>query len=334
MSNIPILVTGGAGYIGSHCCKLLAKYGYLPVTFDNLSRGHQEFVKWGPLCVGDINDTNTLKQIINDYNPVAVIHFAAFAYIGESINSPLMYYENNVGGTISLLKAIYNTSVKHIVFSSSCAVYGIPANIPISETSPLNPISPYGVSKKICERIISDFSLNSDITYTLLRYFNAAGADASKAIGEWHDPEPHVIPNILMTAAGISREFEIFGNDYNTPDKTCIRDYVHVNDLAQAHLLALARLLAGKGSDIFNIGYGQGYSINELCTAANKITGREIKTIIKPRRKGDPAVLIANPSKALDLLSWKPEFNNLDIIIASAWEWARYTIHDTRACIV
>jgi UDP-arabinose 4-epimerase len=269
-----ILVTGGAGYIGSHTCKALREAGFAPVAYDNLSRGNAEAVKWGELVVGDLADRALLRATLDRHRPTAVVHFAAFAYVGESNENPALYYRNNVGGTAELLAAMRDGDIRHIVFSSSCAVYGVPRAVPIAEQTPLEPVSPYGASKLMCERMLRDCATASALSFMALRYFNAAGADPAGDIGECHVPETHAIPLLLDAAAGDAAGFTMFGDDYPTPDGTCIRDYIHVSDLADAHVRALRDLLQGGESAAINVGTGRGWSVRELIDIARKVTGR------------------------------------------------------------
>ncbi len=303
MSN-RILITGGAGYIGSHTCKALAAAGLTPVTYDNLSTGHQWAVKWGPLEIGDIRDRKRLSEVFSTYRPDAVIHFAASAYVGESTVNPGKYYNNNVLGT-----------------SSSCATYGTPLNLPIREEDNQRPINPYGESKLICERMIRDFGDAHGLKWIALRYFNAAGADPESEIGEDHNPETHLIPLILDAAAGLRSAISIFGNDYETPDGTCIRDFVHVSDLAAAHVRALDFLSMGGGSLALNIGTGIGVSVREAIEAVEAVTGLVVPVVVAPRRSGDPATLVSDPSKAEATLRWKAELSGMSDIIRTAWRW-------------
>ncbi len=316
-----VIVTGGAGYIGSHACKFLHKNGYEPIVYDNLVSGHRSFVKWGDFIYGDILDTKKLIEVFNIYKPIAVIHFAAFAYVGESVENPAKYYQNNVAGTLSLLEAMRITKINRIVFSSTCATYGNPVELPIMETHPQNPINPYGKSKLMIENILSDYSDAYGLEYVALRYFNAAGADPEGEIGEWHDPETHLIPLVLDTALGKREKMYVFGDDYDTKDGTCIRDYIHVNDLASAHYAALKYLENGGLSDVFNLGNGEGYSVSEIIDQAKNITGKSIHTEKKTRRKGDPPVLIGDASKAESKLHWTPELDDIESIIKTAWNW-------------
>ena len=316
-----ILVTGGAGYIGSHTCKALAEAGYLPITYDNLSSGHGWAVKWGPLEKGDILDQDRLHQVLETYGPSAVIHFAAYAYVGESVEQPAKYYRNNVVGSLNLLEAMRANAVKQIVFSSTCATYGAPQRIPITEEHPQAPINPYGASKLMIERMLADFGAAYGIGSVSLRYFNAAGADPEGEIGEDHDPETHLIPLVLEAAAGERPHITIYGTDYDTPDGSCIRDYVHVTDLAQAHVLALTTLQGRRGASSYNLGTGHGFSVREVIRTARTVTGRSIAVKEGSRRPGDPSRLIADSARAKRELGWAPQYGKLEPVIATAWNW-------------
>jgi len=320
-TNKCVLVTGGAGYIGAHACKTLAEAGYTPVTYDNLVYGHSAAVKWGPLEKGDIGDRAQLEMVMQKYNPFAVMHFAAYAYVGESVENPAKYYRNNAAGTLSLLESMKKCNIDKFIFSSTCATYGMPDQIPIVENHPQNPINPYGRSKLMIEWILQDFAVAYDLKYVSLRYFNAAGADPSTDIGESHDPETHLIPLVLDVALGQQNRLEIYGTDYNTPDGTCIRDYIHVTDLAKAHLLALEYLNAGGLSDVFNLGNGNGFSVREVIRAAMTVTGCDIPYVEIERRPGDPAALIGCSEKIRNTLGWRADHNSLDAIIKTAWRW-------------
>jgi UDP-arabinose 4-epimerase len=313
-----ILVTGGAGYIGSHTCKKLASMGYAPVVFDNLSTGHADNVRWGPLWTGDIRDRAALDACIGEHQPEAVIHFAASAYVGESMVDPDLYYRNNVGGMISLLSAVRDAGDLPVVFSSSCATYGVPDALPISEQTPQQPINPYGYTKLIGERMLADHAHAYGLRYVALRYFNAAGADPEGELVERHDPETHLIPRALMAAAGQIPALEIFGDDYDTPDGTCLRDYIHVADLAEAHALALRRLETGGASLCANVGTGRPTSIREILEAIEVVTGRAVPHAFRPRRDGDPAELSADPTLAREVLGFVAKRSDLARIIADA----------------
>lgn len=319
--NRNVLVTGGAGYIGSHACKALSKARFHPITYDNLVHGHDWAVKWGPLEVGDILDAPRLNEVLAKYEPVAVMHFAAYAYVGDSVKNPGKYYHNNVFGSLSLIEAMIRHGVKRIVFSSTCATYGVPDKLPITEETPQNPINPYGASKLMVERILKDFAVAQGLDWTALRYFNAAGADPDGEIGEDHDPETHLIPLVLAAASGRGPEVTILGNDYPSADGTCLRDYVHVSDLAGAHVLALNRLLAGTGSEVFNLGNERGISVRAVIESAERITGLKVPVTVGRRRPGDPAALVSNATKARDVLGWEPKLTELDEIIRTAWVW-------------
>jgi UDP-arabinose 4-epimerase len=311
---IPILVTGGAGYIGSHACKLLAKSGFLPIVYDNLSTGHREFVKWGPLVVGDIQDRETLRAAIRKYQPVAVLHFAADALVIESMQNPAKYYRNNLAGTLSLLETMREEGVKNIIFSSTCATYGMPRETPINETHPQAPISPYGRTKWMVEQMMLDFDAAYGMKSIFLRYFNAAGADLDAEIGERHDPETHLVPIVIQTALNQRDQITVYG------DGSAIRDYIHVDDLAEAHLLALRYLLAEQKSDCFNLGTGAGTSISEIIAAVQQHTPLPLPIHYAPSRPGEPTKLTADFSKAEKTLGWRPK-QSIPTIIASAWNW-------------
>ncbi|AGB47105.1 UDP-glucose-4-epimerase [Mesorhizobium australicum WSM2073] len=318
MSQPPVLVTGGAGFIGSHTCKLLAEAGYLPVAFDNMSRGNRKSVAWGPLVIGDIRDRDALQAAIEAYRPASIIHFAALAYVGESVGQPAEYYSTNVTGTIAVLDAARAHSIENIIFSSSCATYGVPEALPIRETSSQNPISPYGRTKLIGEQIISDYANAYGMKFAILRYFNACGADPDGELGEWHSPETHLVPRVLMAASGIIDEVEVFGTDYETSDGTCVRDYIHVSDLARAHLKALQHLEGGGQSLAVNLGTGRGVSIKEIVQAVSRMTSRPVPAVFRARRPGDPAELYADPSKARAHLGFVPQLSDIDTIVRTA----------------
>ncbi len=320
MTNV--LVTGGAGYIGSHTCKALSRAGFTPVTYDNLVYGHEWAVKWGPLEKGDILDTSRLSRVIATYKPVAVIHFAAFAFVGESMENPAKYYRNNVAGTLSLLEAMHKNGVDKIVFSSTCATYGIPEKLPITEDTQQQPINPYGRSKWMIEHILADYGDAYGLKSISLRYFNAAGADLEGELGEYHDPETHLIPLILDTAADRRPNITIYGDDYDTPDGTCIRDYIHVSDLADAHVCAMMGLGDRKLARAYNLGTGNGYSVLEVIDAVRHLTSRDVMVQRGARRPGDPASLVADASRANRDLGWLPKYTKIGDIIESAWAWS------------
>ncbi len=316
-----VLVTGGAGYIGSHACKHLAREGIEPVVFDNLSRGHRDAVKWGPLVVGDLHDTTFLLETMRTYKPDTVIHFAAFSYVGESVENPHLYYANNVAGTLSLLHAMRLADVRNFVLSSTCAVYGEAASLPISETTPRNPVNPYGRSKFFIEEMLNDFAAAHDLNYVALRYYNACGADREGEIGERHDPETHLIPRAMMAADGVISHLDVYGTDYDTPDGTCIRDYIHVSDLAEAHYLAINYLDENASPTAFNLGVGQGRSVFEVLDAIERVTGKAVPRQIKPRRAGDPPALYADPRKAAQGLRFTATRSGIDNIVGTAWDF-------------
>jgi UDP-arabinose 4-epimerase len=318
-----ILVTGGAGFVGSHACKALARAGYLPVSFDNLEKGHEWAVKWGPLERGDVRNEKDLRRVFEAWRPSAVMHFAGYAYVGESVLDPIKYYDTNIGGTAKLLGACAAFRCDNIVVSSSCATYGTPARVPLKEADPQNPINPYGYSKLVVERMLKDAEAAYGIRHVSLRYFNAAGADPDGELGELHEPETHLIPLVILAAMGRKPFLEIFGDDYPTPDGTCIRDYVHVSDLADAHVSAVGWLAAGKPSTAFNLGIGRGYSVGEIVHTGERVTGLRIRTQICPRRPGDPPILISDPSRACETLGWNPRFRYVEQQIGTAWRWFR-----------
>jgi UDP-glucose 4-epimerase len=322
-----ILVTGGAGYIGSHTVKLLQQAGYEVLILDNLVYGHRDIVETvlkAQLIVGDIGDRHLLNHIFSTYSIAAVMHFAAYAYVGESVLDPAKYYRNNVVGTLTLLEAMLAASVKRFVFSSTCATYGIPSHVPIPENHPQHPINPYGASKLTVERILADFDAAYGLRSVCFRYFNAAGADPTGHLGEDHQPETHLIPLVLLSALGKRDTVSIFGTDYPTPDGTCIRDYIHVTDLAQAHVLGLEYLLAGKHSRPFNLGNGNGFSVKQVIETARQVTGREIRVQEEPRRPGDPPILVGSSEAARQILGWKPAYSDLRVILSHAWQWHQH----------
>jgi UDP-arabinose 4-epimerase len=318
-----VLVAGGAGYVGSHTCKALARAGYLPVVLDNLSTGHRDFVRWGPLVQADLSDRTKVADAIRQHGCIAVLHFAAFALVGESVSEPAKYYDNNVAGTLSLLAAMRAAECDALVFSSTCAVYGQPAQIPIVEDTPREPINPYGASKLMVERILSDFRSAYRLRSIALRYFNACGADPETEIGELRDPETHLIPRAMMALQGYIGDFEVFGADFDTPDGTAVRDYVHVCDLADAHVTALQQLLSGSAGGVFNLGTGHGYSVKEVLQAIETAAGKQLPPATGPRRAGDPGVLIADPTRARQMLGFKPVHSDLSNIVETAWAWHR-----------
>ncbi|MEL7669323.1 UDP-glucose 4-epimerase GalE [Methanobacterium sp.] len=316
-----ILIVGGAGYIGSHLNKEINKKGIKTVIFDNLSYGHRDFVKWGTFERGDLGNIDDIRAVFKKYPIEAVMHFAAFTYVGESVEDPQKYYTNNVKNTLNLLQVMLEENVKYFVFSSTCATYGNPVEIPITENHPQNPINPYGKGKLMVETVLKDYSDAYGLKYASLRYFNAAGADPEGEVGELHNPETHLIPLILDVAAGIREDIKIFGTDYDTPDGTCIRDYIHVTDLSEAHILALEYLQNGGESDFFNLGNGNGFSVKEVIETAEKVTGKDIKAVEAERRAGDPPILVGSSDKAKEKLNWKPKYDELSTIIETAWNW-------------
>ncbi len=316
-----ILVTGGAGYIGSHICKVLACAGYRPIVFDNLSRGHRKAVRWGPLIVADLADPARICGALAEYRVAAVMHFAAYAYVGELVGNPALYYRNNLIGTLSLLDAMRQTGVGEIVFSSTCATYGTPDGVPIRESAPQRPVNPYGETKLAIERALHWYGEAYGIRSVTLRYFNAAGADPDGEIGECHEPETHLVPLVLEAALGHRRQIEIYGTDYPTPDGTAIRDYIHVHDLAIAHLRALEHLCSGGESIAVNLGTGHGHSVRDVIAVAETISGRKVPALAAPRRSGDPPALVADPSLAAEILGWRAQYSDLDTIIRTALAW-------------
>lgn len=316
-----VLVTGGAGYIGSHACKALAAAGYVPVAFDNLTYGHEWAVRWGLFVQGDILDRVALDAAIKTWQPVAIMHFAAFAYVGESVENPGKYYRNNVAGSLSLLEAARDHGIDKFIFSSSCATYGLPDAVPIPENHPQRPINPYGSSKLMIEQMLRDFDAAHGLCSISLRYFNAAGADPEGEIGEAHNPETHLIPLVLDAAAGGRPEIVVYGDDYDTPDGTCIRDFIHVTDLANAHVLALGALEAGAATTAFNLGNGRGFSVKEVINTARVVTGRDITVRLGARRPGDPPRLVGDAMRIRKELGWEPRHADLAGMIETAWRW-------------
>ncbi|MGO7593401.1 UDP-glucose 4-epimerase GalE [Rhizobium leguminosarum] len=313
-----ILVTGGAGFIGSHICKALSRAGMIPVTYDNLSTGHADSVRWGPLIRAELADAAMLRRTLAEFSPDCVIHCGANAYVGESVDMPRKYYRNNVVGSLTLLEACLDQDIERIVFSSSCATYGVPASLPIREESPQHPVNPYGRTKLIFEMALEDFAAAYGIRFAALRYFNAAGADPDGELAERHHPETHLIPRALLAAAGRLERLDIFGTDYATEDGTCIRDYVHVSDLAQAHLAAVNHLMADGGSLSVNLGSGRGTSVREILEAIYRASGREVPVNYRARRAGDPPILFANTARAKAELGFAPAFSDIDTIIRTA----------------
>ncbi|WP_028743583.1 UDP-glucose 4-epimerase GalE [Rhizobium leguminosarum] len=313
-----ILVTGGAGFIGSHICKALSRAGMIPVTYDNLSTGHADSVRWGPLIRAELADAAALRRTLAEFSPDCVIHCGANAYVGESVEMPRKYYRNNVVGSLTLLEACLDQDIDRIVFSSSCATYGVPASLPIREESPQHPVNPYGRTKLIFEMALEDFAAAYGIRFAALRYFNAAGADPDGELAERHQPETHLIPRALLAAAGRLERLDIFGIDYATEDGTCVRDYIHVSDLAQAHLAAVNHLMADGGSLSVNLGSGRGTSVREILEAIHRASGREVPVRYRSRRVGDPPILFANTARAKAELGFAPAFSDIDTIIRTA----------------
>ena len=316
-----VIVTGGAGYIGSHTAKALAAAGYNPVVVDNLSRGFEWAVQWGPLEKVDLEDRDGLRRVFESRKPEAVLHFAAYAYVGESVQDPYLYYRNNVNGTLTLLEVLREFACDKLVFSSTCATYGIPEQLPITEETPQNPVNPYGASKLMVERILQDAEVGCGLRSVALRYFNAAGGDPEGEIGEAHDPETHLLPLAIAAASGEGPRLKVFGSDYDTPDGSCVRDYIHVCDLADAHVRALKWLEAGGSSEQFNLGNGTGFSVLEIIEAVGKVTGHQVPYDLAPRRAGDPPILIADTSKVRRELGWIPQYSDVTKQISDAWLW-------------
>lgn len=316
-----ILVTGGAGYIGAHTCKALSRAGYTPVVFDNLSGGYESFVRWGELIKGDILDTAHLTAVMRDKKPLGIIHFASFIQVGESVELPGKYYRNNTMGSLSILEAMRASGVENIVVSSTAAVYGEPETVPIDENSPSAPVNPYGASKAMMERLLDDFETAHGIRSAALRYFNAAGADPEGEVGERHNPETHLIPRVFMAAEGEIPSLKLFGDDYPTPDGTCVRDYIHVCDLAEAHILAMEKLAAGARGIKANLGTGHGYSVRQIIDESRRVIGKDIPYSISPRRAGDSPSLVAGVERAKDIMGWQAKYSSLENIISTAWNW-------------
>jgi UDP-arabinose 4-epimerase len=318
-----VLVTGGAGYIGSHACKALAAAGHHPIVYDNLSRGHRDLVRWGTMEFGDLTDETRLRDVLTFHRPDAAMHFAAFAYVEESIKSPSLYYRNNVLGSLSLLEAMREHGPDLMVFSSSCATYGLPVQVPMDENHPQKPINPYGAGKLMVERMLQDFEAAYGLRWMSLRYFNAAGADPDGETGEWHDHETHAIPLAIFAALGQVPAFRLYGTDYPTPDGTPIRDYIHVTDLVSAHLACLDRLSGGGQSEALNLGTGSGTSVREIVRAVERVTHKAVPLVHCQRRPGDPHTLVADGQRARMVLGWRPRYDSIDAIVATAWNWHR-----------
>lgn len=316
-----VLVVGGAGYIGSHMVKLLLDHGHEVVTFDNLSSGHRDAVLGGVFVEGDLADPVALNAVFTKHQPEAVMHFASYIQVGESVRRPDMYYRNNFSNTLNLLDAMVAHGVKHFIFSSTAAVFGEPEYLPIDEIHPRRPVNPYGQSKLMVEQVLVDYDHAFGLKSVCLRYFNAAGADPEGLLGERHEPETHLIPLVLQVASGFRPEISVFGRDYDTPDGTCVRDYIHIADLCSAHALALAYLKNGGISERFNLGNGMGFSVQQVIETVEKVTDNKVKVVDSPRRAGDPARLVADSTRARERLGWMPVYADLDVIVAHAWAW-------------
>ena len=316
-----VLVVGGAGYIGTHMVKELLAAGHKPVTLDDLSKGNRDLLPGGGFFEGDFGDAETIEEVLSKHPLDIVMHFGAHSLVGESVLNTLKYYENNISKTLVLIKSMLKQEVRHFVFSSSAAVYGEPEETPITESHPCRPTNPYGSTKLVLEQILRDFDAAYGLKYASLRYFNAAGADESSLFGERHDPETHLIPLVMKAALGVVKEVSVFGSDYPTPDGTCVRDYVHVTDLAKAHLLAMDYLIAGGPSRIYNLGNSRGYSVREMIKTAERVTGAVIPAVLSDRRPGDPAILVASSERIKADLGWRPQYEDLETIVRTAWNW-------------
>ena len=322
-----ILICGGAGYIGSHLNKQLNNDGYDTIVFDNLVYGHREAVKWGDFVEGDLAKVSDIENVFRKYTIDAVFHLAAYAYVGESVSKPEKYYYNNVVNTLNLLKVMMENNCTKIIFSSTCATYGEPPSVPITEDMPQRPINPYGKTKLMVENIFKDYSYAYGLKYVVLRYFNAAGADPDGEIGESHNPETHIIPLVLDAASGYRPDIKIYGTDYSTPDGSCVRDYIHVSDLADAHIKALKYLENGGKSDFFNLGNNIGTSVLEIVESVRRVTNRNISVKIEDRRPGDPPKLVGCCDKAQSILGWNPQYTDIDTIVAHAWKWHEHSLY-------
>jgi len=318
-----IMVTGGAGYIGSHVVKLLGEYGHKLIVYDDLSNGNKWAVLYGDLIKGNVGDEELLNKVFKQFKPDIVMHFAAFIQVNESVKNPIKYYQNNTSNTLTLIKAMINNNINKLIFSSTAAVYGIPSKIPVPEDHPLKPINPYGQSKTFVEKILKDISYSSNFNYLSLRYFNVAGADPDGKIGQAYRESTHLITRALKTAKGEYEKLQIFGTDYPTKDGTCVRDYIHVVDLAEAHILAMDYLLNQNVSEVFNCGYGHGFTVREVVNTVKKVTQIDFLVEETDRREGDPPELVADSSKIKNVLKWKPKYDNLEFIIKTAWEWEK-----------
>ena len=319
--RVSILITGGAGYIGSHSAKALARAGFSPVVVDDLRTGHRSVVRWGPFVEADVADKASLDQVFRTYRIAAVIHFAGSAYVGESMSAPQLYFQNNVGSTLNLLECMLSHGVDRIVFSSSCATYGHPQTIPITEQHPQKPVNPYGESKLMVEKILGWYAQAYGLRYAILRYFNAAGADPEGELGEMHEPEPHLIPRVIAAALGSLPTVDVYGTDYDTVDGTAVRDYIHVSDLAEAHVAAMQYLQRGGASSAINLGTGIGHSVRQVISAIQQASGRPVPFRHFPRRAGDPPELVADAQEASKRLAWRPRYSDLRNIVETAWAW-------------
>lgn len=326
-----ILVTGGAGFIGSHACKALAAAGFTPVVYDNLTTGHADAVRWGPAVFADVRDRAALTQAVQTHDIAAVMHFAASAYVGESMTDPAKYHDNNIGGMIAVLDVCRRADVGRVVLSSSCATYGLASDAPIHEGTAQRPINPYGRTKLVCEQMLGDHAAAYGLRPAILRYFNAAGADPDGALGEQHAPETHVIPLALMAAAGQRVALDVYGTDYDTPDGSCVRDFIHVDDLARAHVMALNQLMQGSAGLAVNLGSGRGVSVLEVAAAVERVTGRAVPLNLMPRRAGDPPSLVADPTLAEQLLGFRTRLTDIDTIISHAAPWFGHEVRDAKA---
>lgn len=324
-----VLVSGGAGYIGSHTCKALSKKGYLPIVIDNLSHGFAKNVRWGEFCKADIRDTEPVTLLVKKHRPIAAIHFAAFIEAGESVKNPEKYYSNNTIGSLVFFETLRSLGIRHVVFSSTCATYGDPKYLPLDEAHSQHPVNPYGMSKLMVERVLEDYDRAYGFKSSILRYFNAAGADPDGELGEEHTPETHLIPLALQAQLSSTQPLTIFGTDYETPDGTCVRDYVHVSDLADAHVLALERLIQSNTSEAYNLGNEKGNSVKEVLSVVETVTQKKAHFKLGPKRPGDTPLLVANAAKARKVLGWKPQFTDLHSIIQTAWNWQRREISRT-----
>lgn len=325
--QVCVLITGGAGYIGSHSAKALARAGFYPVVVDDLRTGHRSNVRWGPFFEAGLADKSALTKIFQAHPIAAVIHFAGSAYVGESMKLPGLYFQNNVGASLSLLEVMREHGVRQIVFSSSCATYGYPQTIPMKEDHPQRPVNPYGESKLMVEKMLFWYARVYGLRYAILRYFNAAGADPEGELGEMHEPEPHLIPRVIAAARGSLPAVDVYGVDYETADGTAVRDYIHVTDLAEAHVAAMRYLASGGTPMAFNLGTGKGHSVQQVISAVEQASGSKVPFVNQPRREGDPSVLVADAQRALEYLSWKPRCSGLESIVQTAWAWYSSACH-------